>query len=144
MRQRNHFPAPLEIRERITRKLQRMRFTEASRSRAGPAFLLGFILLAAGIVSTGWLYYRNYEKQFRIGIEQQLSAIADLKAADLAQYRKERLEDGSMFFQNAPFAALVRRFLEKPEDAEAQRQIQIWIGKYQPTMTRFACWMPRA
>ena len=26
----------------------------------------------------------------------------------------------------------MRRFLEKPEDADAQRQLQIWFGKYQP------------
>jgi PAS domain S-box-containing protein len=114
------------------KKLQAMKTSEASRSRAKFAFLLVFILLAAGIVITGWLYYRNYEKQFRIGIERQLSAIADLKAGDLAQYRKERLEDGSTFFQNAPIAALVRRFLERPEDADAQRQLQTWLGKYQP------------
>ena len=95
-------------------------------------FPLVFLLLAAGIVTVGWLYCRNYEKQFRIGIERQISVIADLKAEDLTQYRKERLEDGSMFFQNAPFAALVRRFLKKPEDAEVQRQIQTWLGNCRP------------
>jgi len=105
---------------------------EPSESRAGLVFLLMFLLLAAGIIAAGWLYCRNYEKQFRAGIERQLSVIADLKAGDLAQYRKERLADGSLFFQNAPFAALVRRFLEQPEDADAQRQLQIWLGKYQP------------
>jgi hypothetical protein len=104
---------------------------EASRSPAGYVFLLAFILLAGGIVTTGWLFCKNQRKQFRTGIEQQLSIVVDLKAGDLAQYRKERLEDGSIFFQNAPFAALARRFLEKPEDADARRQIQIWIGKYQ-------------
>ena len=109
-----------------------MKSLEAYGSRGGFGFLLVFLLLAAGIVITGWLYCRNYEKQFKAGIERQLSVIADLKAGDLAQYRKERLEDGSLFFQNAPFAALVRRFLEKPEDADAQRQLQIWLGKYQP------------
>jgi len=92
-----------------------LKTNQMSGQRAGFAFLLVFILLAAGIVVTGWLYYRNYKKQFRAGIERQLSVIADLKAGDLAQYRKERLEDGSTFLENAPFAALVRRFLEKPE-----------------------------
>jgi PAS domain S-box-containing protein len=109
-----------------------LKTNRVSGQRARFAFLLVFLLLAAGIVVTGWLYSRNYEKQFRAGIERQLSAIADLKAGDLAQYRKERLEDGSLFFQNAPFAALVRRYLEKPEDADAQRQLEIWIGKYRP------------
>ena len=119
---------------------------EAARDRGGMknkdqdpsrlAFLLMFILLAAAIVITGWLYYRNFQRQFRAAIEQNLSVIADLKVRDLARYREERLEDGSIFFQNAPFAALVRRFLEKPDDADAQRQIQVWLGKYQPYYDR--------
>ena len=105
---------------------------EAYGSRGGFGFLLVFLLLAGGIVVTGWLYCRNYEKQFKAGVERQLSVIADLKAGDLAQYRKERLEDGALFFQNAPFAALVRRFLEEPEDTDAQRQLRVWLGKCQP------------
>ncbi len=105
---------------------------EASGSPAGVAFLMAFILLAGGIVTSGWLFCKNQRQQFRAGIEQQLSIVADLKAGDLAQYRKERLEDVSLFFQNPSFAALARRFLEKPEDADAQRQLQIWIGKCQP------------
>jgi len=105
---------------------------EASGQRGRLVFLLGFILLAAGILITGWVYCRNYERQFRAGIEQQLTVIADWKAGDLAQYRLERLEDGSMFSKNASFAALVRRFLEKPEDTDAQRQLQTWIGKHRP------------
>jgi len=105
---------------------------EGSGERAGFWFLLVFVLLAAGIVISGWLYHRNYQKQFRAGIERHLSAIADMKAGDLAQYRRERLGDGLIFFQNAPFAALVRHFLEKPKDADAQRQLQTWLGKYQP------------
>ena len=104
---------------------------EGSGRRAGFALLLVFVLLAAGIVAAGWLYYRNQQKLFSAGIARQLSIIADLKVRDLAQYRKERMEDGSIFFQNSAFAALARRFLEKPEDADAQRQLQIWLGKYQ-------------
>jgi PAS domain S-box-containing protein len=105
---------------------------EVAGQRTGFAFLLVFVLLAAGIVATGWLYYQNQQKLFSAGIARQLSSIADLKARDLARYRKERMEDSSIFFQNAAFAALVQRFLEKPEDADAQRQLLIWFGKYQP------------
>jgi len=101
-------------------------------SRLGFVLLLVFILLASGIVTTGWLYYRNRQKQFRAGIAQQLCIIADMKVGDLAQYRRERLADGSLFLQNATFAALARRFLEKPQNGDAQRQLEIWFGKYQP------------
>jgi PAS domain S-box-containing protein len=92
-----------------------------------------FVLLVAGIVTAGCLYYRNYKQQFRAAAEHQLTAIAELKASDLAQYRKERLEDASIFFNNTAFSGLVRRFFNHPEDTDAQRQIQEWMVKCSAT-----------
>jgi PAS domain S-box-containing protein len=92
-----------------------------------------FVLLAAGIVTVGYRYYRNYERQFRADAERELSAIADLKVDELAQYRKERLLDAGAFFKNDAFSVLVRRFLEHPEDGEAQPQIEEWVVKYMAT-----------
>jgi len=92
--------------------------------------LLVFVLLAAGIVTVGLLYYRHYEKQYRAEVEHQLSAVAELKVSELAQWRKERLGDGGILFNNGAFVALVRRFLKKPEDADAQRQLLDWMGKF--------------
>jgi PAS domain S-box-containing protein len=40
------------------------------------------------------------------------------------------LEDGAVYFKNPSFSALVRRFFEKPADADAKRQLQDWLGKY--------------
>jgi hypothetical protein len=65
-----------------------MKTTKASRSRAGLALLLVFVLLAAGIVTSGYFYYRNYEQHYRVEVEGQLSAIADLKVGMLVQWRK--------------------------------------------------------
>jgi len=90
-----------------------------------------FVCLAAGIVAAGYFYYRNYEKHYRSEVERQLFAIAELKVGELVQWRKERLGDAGSLFKNAPFAALVRRFFEQPEDVDARRQLQGWIGKIQ-------------
>ncbi len=84
-----------------------------------------FALLAAGIVTSGYFYYRNYERHFRAEAESQFSAIAELKADELAQYRKERLWDAGAFFKNPAFSSLVRRFLDHPEVAEAQQQLLV-------------------
>ncbi len=89
-----------------------------------------FALLAAGIVTSGYFYYRNYERHFHAEAESQLSAIAELKVDELAQYRRERLWDAGAFFQNPAFSSLVRRFLNHPEDAEALPQLQEWAAKY--------------
>jgi PAS domain S-box-containing protein len=89
-----------------------------------------FVCVAVGIVAAGYVYYRNYEKQYRSEVERQLWAIADLKVDGLVWWRKERLGDGGVFFKNPSFSALVRRFFEKPADADAKRQLQDWLGKY--------------
>ena len=101
--------------------------------RAAYPLVLIFVLLVAGIVAVGHFYYRNYERHFRAAAERQLMTIAELKASDLAQYRKERLEDASIFFNNTAFSGLVRRFFEHPEDVDAQQQIQEWMVKCSAT-----------
>jgi PAS domain S-box-containing protein len=98
--------------------------------RAGYFFILIFTLLAAGIIATGYFYYRHHEQYFRSDMENHLSSIAKLKVGELALWRRERLADGAILLKNAAFSALVRRFLEKPEDKDAQRLLWVWIGAY--------------
>jgi PAS domain S-box-containing protein len=105
--------------------------TEGSRT-AFPLVLI-FVLLAAGIVAIGNIYFRHYEKHYRAEAEHQLSAIAELKVGELVQWRRDRLQDTAIFFKNPSFSALVRRFFEKPSDEDAQRQLMDWLGKY-PTV----------
>ena len=94
-------------------------------------FILIFILLAACIVTTGYLYYRHSEYNFRREAEEKLAAVTDLKNVELFQWRKERLGDGSLLFENAGFSGLVSRYFEKPEDLDASRHLQAWLEKYQ-------------
>jgi PAS domain S-box-containing protein len=101
--------------------------------RVAYTLVLSFAILALGMVVGGIFYYRNYEQHFRAEAEHQLSAIAELKVGELAEYRKERLGDAAVFFNNAAFSGLVRRFFEHPEDAEAQQQVQEWAVKYMAT-----------
>jgi PAS domain S-box-containing protein len=110
-----------------------MNFPEPTERRAEWGLLLIFVILSLGIVVGGAFYYRHYERQFRAAAERQLMTIAELKVGELAQYRKERLEDAAIFFNNAAFSGLVRRFFEHPDDADAQRQIQEWTVKLTAT-----------
>src|ERR1035438_2814490 len=106
--------------------------TKEERRVAYPLVLI-FAILALGIVVGGTFYYRNYERQFRAAAEHQLSTIAKLKVDELVEFRKERLGDAATFFNNTSFSGLVRRFLEHPEDADAQQQVQEWAAKYMAT-----------
>jgi len=107
-----------------------------SATRASFAFLLVFVLLATGIVLAGFLYFRNYEIRHRIEAEQQLSAIAELKADGIVNWRKERLGDAALFYKNLNFSGLVRRYLQgPPADVEAGNRLRTWLRHVQKGYT---------
>ena len=86
-----------------------------------------FVFLAAGIISAGYYYHRQHEKQYLAEVERQLSVIADLKMSELLLWREERLWDAGMYYNNAPFAALVREYLRNPGAKQAGREIETWL-----------------
>jgi PAS domain S-box-containing protein len=90
-----------------------------------------FILLLAGTVTAGYLYLRNFGKEYRTGVEQQLSSIARLKVSSLEQYRKERLGDAAVLYKNNQFSDQARHFFTNPKDAPGRIQLQNWLNKVQ-------------
>ncbi len=90
-----------------------------------------FVILVVGIVSSGYLYYVNYETHFRTELEKQLSAIAELKVAGLTQWRLEQLESGYLLSKNLLFIDLVRRFQKNSNDRDAGQKLRTWIKEYQ-------------
>ena len=106
---------------------------EPTERSAGVALLMIFGVVAIGIIITGWLTYRNYVTHYRAEVDRQISAVADLKLNELVQWRRERLLDAAIFFENPSFSSLVRRYFDTPADTEAKRQLQDWLGKY-PTL----------
>jgi hypothetical protein len=82
---------------------------ENAEPRAWYPLVLIFVIVASGIFAGGFLSYRNYERHFRTGIEQQLSAITELKVGQIVRWRRERLADAN-FLQRTPYVA--RRALD--------------------------------
>jgi PAS domain S-box-containing protein len=112
-----------------------MKNPEQTERRTGYAYLLIFILLAAGILTGGYFAYRHYEKNYRAEVEHQLSAVAELKVDQLVQWRKERLGDANVFYKNDAFSDLIRRYFKNPTDADAKRRIQVWMGQHSMVKT---------
>jgi len=100
-------------------------------NRATYLLILAFILLAAGIITVGYLSYRSYANQYRVEVERQLSAIADLKVGDLAHWRKERIGDAAVFYGNKAFSSLIHQYFNNPNDFKVQRQLWTWLSKVQ-------------
>lgn len=86
-----------------------------------------FLVLAGGIIVAAKVYYDHHALHYREEVAFSLSAIADLKAGELLQWRTERLGDGSLFSGNANFCNLVQRFLFDPGNEENRERIRIWL-----------------
>jgi len=108
-----------------------MKDIEHSEHRTGYVFLLIFIVLAAGIVIGAYFTYRNYEKNYRAEIENELSSVTDLKVNQLVQWRKERLGDANIFYKNDLFSTIVKRFIQNKNDRDAKTGIIGWAGQVQ-------------
>jgi len=87
--------------------------------------------MVAGIIAVGYLSYQDYERQFGVRVESQLSSIAELKVSELQDWRNERLGDAELLYQNLAFSTLAQHYLENPADARAQAELQAWLDKYQ-------------
>ncbi len=100
---------------------------DINEKRSLAVFIFTFILFASGFAASGYLAYRNYEKQFRFQVERQLSAIAELKVNELDDMRKGWLEDANVLYRNPAFSELVQRGLRDPEDTQTHSQLQAWL-----------------
>ena len=96
-------------------------------------YVLVFIILASGILTMGYLYFRDFEHKYRLEVERQISAVAELKVAQLVQYRKERMGDAAMFFHNDSFSSLVHRFFDNPHETEIGSGLHAWMDKLRTT-----------
>jgi PAS domain S-box-containing protein len=90
-----------------------------------------FILMSAGILTGSYFAYQHYERKYRTEVELQLSAIADLKVAQIEAWRKERLGDGKIFYKNDLFSAMVKQFIHNKINREAKTEILTWVGQFQ-------------
>jgi PAS domain S-box-containing protein len=95
--------------------------------RPSYAAALIFVLLSSGILVVGYVYHRNFERQYRAEIENVLASITDLKVSELTHWRQERLAGAAQFYRNTTFSGLAERFLRIPEDVDARPSILAWF-----------------
>ncbi|MCK9209902.1 MAG: PAS domain S-box protein [Ignavibacteriaceae bacterium] len=104
--------------------------TDAALTRSSIILISVFIVLAAGIISAGYLYYMQNEKEYRLQKERELFSVADLKINELTRIRKEWVADASLFYDNSAFSTLVDDYFNNQKDFEAQRQLRTWLSHF--------------
>lgn len=88
-----------------------------------------FIILAAAILLTSYVYYQGYEKNYKAEIDHQLMAISDLKVNELVAWKTERMGDAGVFFHNPLFSSRVRHLINDVNDTETREELKIWLEK---------------
>jgi hypothetical protein len=64
----------------------------------------------------GYLYYKSQKKRLLNDKSLELSAIADLKVKQIAQWRNERISDAVLIGENTPFLKLLSEYLHGTND----------------------------
>jgi signal transduction histidine kinase len=91
-----------------------------------PFFILTFILLSAGILISGHLYYENQKEYIKKEKQQDLAAIADLKVGQIANWRRERLGDARIILGDRLIIPFIREYLKKPSET-SKKEILDWL-----------------
>lgn len=90
--------------------------------------ILLFLLLILLIGTGGYLYYGNQKKHIKKEKESELLAIADLKVNQIASWRKERLGDAEVLFENYQFIRQLRRWLKSQEKSMVMEDMLGWMS----------------
>ncbi|MCX6031008.1 MAG: ATP-binding protein [Chloroflexi bacterium] len=87
-----------------------------------------FLLLSAGIITGGILFYRGQAQRTRQQQELILESIAQLKMDQIVNWRNERLDDGKMLAHSPVFATALAAWLAHPQAAETDRLLASLFG----------------
>ncbi len=105
--------------------LPKPRFFENTR-----IFVPVVLLLALGLSITGYYYYSRQKHIIKLQVQSELLAIADLKVAEIDDWRKERLGDAEVIFQNPFVSKSLLDFLANPTDLALKKKIQTWMASF--------------
>jgi PAS domain S-box-containing protein len=89
--------------------------------------ILAFVILAVSIASIGFLSYKNFQRQYRTQVEEQLTSISLMKVADIQKWRNERLSDAQEFYQNDSFSLFIENYLQDTNNTTTKKIIQNWL-----------------
>jgi|WetSurSiteA1Bulk_404760.scaffolds.fasta_scaffold03597_2 PAS domain S-box-containing protein len=70
-----------------------------------------FIIISASSILLGLFYYKSQKRRLLNEKNLELSAIADLKVRQIAQWRNERIGDAILIGENKPFVTLLHDYL---------------------------------
>lgn len=93
--------------------------------------ILVFLLFSMAICMAGYLFYENQKKSHKQKEWDQLGAIADLKVRQIINWRKERIEDGAIIFENPFIAPRLQQWFQDPKTTGVEKEVLGWMVSLQ-------------
>lgn len=85
-------------------------------------------MAALGIVVAGYLFFASQEKNITDQTENELLAVADLKAGQIEGWKQERLEYGAVILGNPLISDRIRVFMKNPHSPEIRNEVLRWLS----------------
>ncbi|MDD5285211.1 MAG: ATP-binding protein [Desulfuromonadaceae bacterium] len=90
------------------------------------------LLVIIGIISmAGYGYYRHHSEIIKVEARRKLSAIAELKAGQISQWRKERLVDAKSIYYDQMLAQRLKEYLSGKASSMILEEFRIWMNNLQ-------------
>ncbi len=82
-----------------------------------------FVIISASSILLGLFYYKSQKRRLLNDKNLELSAIADLKVRQIAQWRSERIADAILIGENKPFVRLLYDYLYSTNNEAIRSEI---------------------
>ncbi len=89
--------------------------------------IIVFLILSLLIGLTGYFYYYFQKQQLTTHIQNELSAIADLKISQITNWRNERLEDAMVIVKNPLIAEAFQLYLQHSGTTGQEHELLGWM-----------------
>jgi len=76
-------------------------------------WILSVLIFLVGVVGAGAWYYKNQKENLRAEVWEDLNAVADLKTAEIAEWRRSRLAEANLLGDNSVLARSVQLLLHR-------------------------------
>jgi PAS domain S-box-containing protein len=86
-----------------------------------------FLILSATSIVVGIIFYQSQKKNLLENTTKELSAIADLKAKQIIQWRSERIADGYNFRQNSALMKQFHDFLNNRDNKKLKADLLLYL-----------------
>ena len=101
--------------------------TKAAYLKTPLALLIIFFVMIIFINVVGYIYYENQTDHIRKEKQNELLAIADLKVAQIVNWRNERLADLSSVLDNPLIISQLHQWLSDPKKNRQREEILTWM-----------------